>query len=1523
MHGRINKRFLIILIVVVSVLVGSLGGVWAVFRKTVDDHIVLGDEYVAKKKWYLAASEYGKAVNKADSPGADLLVKLYDVRSQIKVPYGAEARTAYARLHGLIERATREDPSNADAFSRLMKIYMTLGEHLDHLAVWAEMGNAASHTLEVSPTMREAGKYRGIAQVNRLRRGLNLNNEERARAKIDLDAYRALHPDDSDCTYHLAIWYVEESKRMEQQDRAADKQQVVLLRRTAQDFAQESAENAPDDIGRQLDYIQIVLMCHELEKGKKARQLMQKARLAVNDIEARLLVTPGSRRDYLRMWRLIAATDVTADKTKQLSETDAVVFLQRIRRLLAVASKAHKKDLLLKLSYARTVSASDDDDANEQAMALFREIRETKIKAIPIEAFIQTTAQNRAVLGEVSLRLKLASTTSDADARQGDLDECNRLLEDARGTLGSADPEHYLLLGKLRALQNRWVEAVVALDEADKLYSRPKAEVMIMRATALARMGQGGRAMEIYKKILSIDYWPDKKPIYERLIRLAIRHKQFNVADQYVKDFRKQYPDEKLVLQLALEMAKAQNDTDKVADLLVEVRMLEGVAPGSADHFQAESLIWAGKKQEARQLLEQRLAKSPDDQKAIQLLMNTTDDKQILIEYVAKARQAGAKGVWLDGIEGILSGEITQLEFLLRRIELLPDTTDANKLLRYNFKYGTLLRFGKTDEAADLLEKVEQSYPGAQWVVDVQFDEALQERDWEFARILASRAETANFDHAGGAFYYGRIAVARQRFNEAITSFTSGLKRYNQESQYWSMLGDAQRGALLWSNAIESYEESLELKPDNIRALEGLAVAHEKLDQRDEALNYLAKAVEYQPENAKIRNFYLRYLSKYGNKDEAMRQRRELAVSHPQDANNRRHLAYMLADEDKHTEAREVIDQLIADGDDQLSNMIVSAEITRRAGRKMEARQILEDYIKRRGDDKTADDLIALARMLLKIGLPEDSMQAYVEAAKMEDPTKMAATRELALQLDKRGKYGYAAQLYEDLAKALPEDKAVGYRCVELMVYTGQVVKADKFLVQLIDQFGHDDSTYILGAMVATEMGDAPRALEALDKAENLNPQRAMIYFIRARILSMIRGREEEARQQASRALERDPNMSDARLLMARLLVRMGDMSSAKSELISIINDDRKSGDARYDLAVLYNTAGESKKARVLLTKSQNLFPSEVRWPRMLAYIARIEQKPRIACNYLERVFEIEPNHMNLIDLATTHIEAKQPAKAIALFVENEGMTKQNPVYMYSVRGWSYAAQGNNDQANDQYLLALATCKNIKDFQVVNGHMVRGIGRSRTQAILAQILSDQNSVPVNLMLAQYENDDRDFEQVKKRLGTIDDQVPVKEPTRALFDYLLATAQFQTGDYEAARQSYERLLDWNMPNKVEILNNLAYILNDQLADPDKALPHATQAAELAPDNPMILDTLGWIYFQKGSNKQAIDTLRSSVELMKIPDNCLHLAEALLKQNEQGDEDEALQLLKESMRLLAYSPNEEISDKVQKHLRKLEK
>ena len=62
-----------------------------------------------------------------------------------------------------------------------------------------------------------------------------------------------------------------------------------------------------------------------------------------------------------------------------------------------------------------------------------------------------------------------------------------------------------------------------------------------------------------------------------------------------------------------------------------------------------------------------------------------------------------------------------------------------------------------------------------------------------------------------------------------------------------------------------------------------------------------------------------------------------------------------------------------------------------------------------------------------------------------------------------------------------------------------------------------------------------------------------------------------------------------------------------------------------------------------------------------------------------------------------------------------------------------------------------------------------------------------------------------------------------------------------------------------PNNIHALNDLAYLLADYRHQPDEALKYAQKAVELAPDDPNLLDTLGWVLYQKGLYPSAIQYL----------------------------------------------------------------
>jgi Flp pilus assembly protein TadD len=64
--------------------------------------------------------------------------------------------------------------------------------------------------------------------------------------------------------------------------------------------------------------------------------------------------------------------------------------------------------------------------------------------------------------------------------------------------------------------------------------------------------------------------------------------------------------------------------------------------------------------------------------------------------------------------------------------------------------------------------------------------------------------------------------------------------------------------------------------------------------------------------------------------------------------------------------------------------------------------------------------------------------------------------------------------------------------------------------------------------------------------------------------------------------------------------------------------------------------------------------------------------------------------------------------------------------------------------------------------------------------------------------------------------------------------------------------------------VVALNNLAWILGEVRKSPEQGLPLAVKAAELAPQVPAVLDTLGWIHYRRGAFADAEKALARAVE-----------------------------------------------------------
>ena len=118
-----------------------------------------------------------------------------------------------------------------------------------------------------------------------------------------------------------------------------------------------------------------------------------------------------------------------------------------------------------------------------------------------------------------------------------------------------------------------------------------------------------------------------------------------------------------------------------------------------------------------------------------------------------------------------------------------------------------------------------------------------------------------------------------------------------------------------------------------------------------------------------------------------------------------------------------------------------------------------------------------------------------------------------------------------------------------------------------------------------------------------------------------------------------------------------------------------------------------------------------------------------------------------------------------------------------------------------------------------------------------------------------------------------------------------------GKKKEAGDAYNKVLGID-PDNALALNNLAFLNAETGSNLDQAMTMAERAKKRAPNSPSISDTLGFVYYQKNLNSEALQIFKQAVQ--DDPQNStfhFHLAMALLKQGDrQGARDEAQKAMK---------------------------
>ena len=128
------------------------------------------------------------------------------------------------------------------------------------------------------------------------------------------------------------------------------------------------------------------------------------------------------------------------------------------------------------------------------------------------------------------------------------------------------------------------------------------------------------------------------------------------------------------------------------------------------------------------------------------------------------------------------------------------------------------------------------------------------------------------------------------------------------------------------------------------------------------------------------------------------------------------------------------------------------------------------------------------------------------------------------------------------------------------------------------------------------------------------------------------------------------------------------------------------------------------------------------------------------------------------------------------------------------------------------------------------------------------------------------------------------------PNSAEIKYDLAMLYERQGNFEA----FERLMREVMvlePDDANAFNSLGYTFADQNIRLDEAQALLERALQLEPNNPYILDSVGWYMYRTGDYAAAVQYLERSFRALPAADVAAHLGEVYWV---MGRKDDALKI-----------------------------
>ncbi len=702
----------------------------------------------------------------------------------------------------------------------------------------------------------------------------------------------------------------------------------------------------------------------------------------------------------------------------------------------------------------------------------------------------------------------------------------------------------------------------------------------------------------------------------------------------------------------------------------------------------------------------------------------------------------------------------------------------------------------------------------------------------------------------------GAARLNRHEYARAVLEFRSAIQIKPRVAEGYYEMALAYLGLHDIRTAVHYLYRTLEVNPKYIAAelkLSDLAVATHNPAELQEAEKHLRRVLQNSPANVDALDILAKAEWGLAKREEAEKLLKQAFERSPQSLRSSADLAQLELWNNDRVAAEATLKRTAENNPGSPAIAVTLGRFYVVIGRPKEAEQQFERALQL--DPENTGALLSLAGIRWNAGRLQAAEQLYRRLSNSPDPELKPIH---AIFLFQSGKRAAAISELEKLYRQNPTNRSTRTRLIMAYQMTGRSSDAEKLLIAVLRKNPKDVDALLERSAVYLRVGQANQAQADLNTVLRFRPDFAAAHYLLSKVHE-IRRESQMEKQELTEALRLDSSLLVARIQLAKWLIS----HNAAREARDVLNEAPPSQRNNLEIRLHLNWAALALGDRIAARNGIDRALATSRDPEMLvqdATLKMLQQDYEGGRQSAQEALEKNPDY----------------PEALSLIVQSYEIQNKLPELIQWLRAY---AERRPKSAPVQFQL---------------GQVLMSIDRAGARAAFnAAKAAKPDSTAADLYLARLDIGDRKLDDAQKRLST----VVSKDRNNLLAHLMLGNVEQIARNYGKAAEQYRTAVQLDDRNP-EALNDLAYALAESGKQTDEALKFAQKAEELAPANPSIAETLGWVLYRKGLYASAIPYLEQAVSLGSTALRKCHLALAYLK---SGDRVRGQQMLAAALKM----------------------